>query len=282
MNNVDDGIEIWGGTLNIKYVSIWNIGDDSFDLDQGYRGKAQFGLIVQGYCGTNKQGSGIGDNCFEMDGAEDAAAQPYGAALIHNFTTVGQPFDGDQGTEWRDNMRAQFHNCVFMDVGGTMIKDGGDGGDGGGYGAAGVPTLAELFNTPFNTYPANTAGIDPAALYPNFTSGNWCQFTNCVFSGLAETDTLNDFGVMAEGSGNVIAAADAMPITSIAREEPTLVADKVMARVTSLDPRAANDAVTTGEVVDDGFITTAPYRGAFLDHNWLVGWTAAHAYGMTQ
>jgi hypothetical protein len=282
MNNVDDGIEIWGGTLNIKYVSIWNIGDDSFDLDQGYRGKAQFGLIVQGYCGTNNQGSGIGDNCFEMDGAEDAAAQPYGAALIHNFTTVGQPFDGDQGTEWRDNMRAQFHNCVFMDVGGNMIKDGGDGGDGGGYGAAGVPTLAELFATPFNTYPANTAGVDPGALYPNFTSGNWCQFTNCVFSGLAETDTLNDFGVMAAGSGNVIAAADAMPIAGITREEPTLVGDKVMARVTSLDPRAANDAVSSDEILDDGFITTAPYKGAFLDHNWLVGWTAAHAYGMTQ
>jgi hypothetical protein len=169
-----------------------------------------------------------------------------------------------------------------MDVGGTMIKDGGDGGDGGGYGSAGVPALAELFGTPFDTYPQNTAGVDPAALYPNFESGNWCQFTNCVFSGLAETDSLNDFGVMVEGSGNVIAAADAMPIQSITREQPALVADKVMARVTSLDPRAANDAVSSDEVRDDGFITTAPYKGAFLHHNWLVGWTAAHAYGMTQ
>jgi hypothetical protein len=49
MNNVDDGIEIWGGTVNLKYFSIWNVGDDSFDVDQGWRGKAQFGLIVQGY-----------------------------------------------------------------------------------------------------------------------------------------------------------------------------------------------------------------------------------------
>lgn len=32
--NVDDGIEIWGGTVSLKYVSIWNIGDDSFDIDQ--------------------------------------------------------------------------------------------------------------------------------------------------------------------------------------------------------------------------------------------------------
>ncbi|MEZ5978094.1 MAG: hypothetical protein R3F34_07755 [Planctomycetota bacterium] len=40
MNNVDDSIETWGGTVNYKYVSIWNIGDDSFDVDQGWRGKA--------------------------------------------------------------------------------------------------------------------------------------------------------------------------------------------------------------------------------------------------
>jgi len=280
MNNVDDGIEIWGGTLNIKHVSIWNIGDDSFDLDQGYRGKAQFGLIVQGYCGDNKQGSGIGDNCLEMDGAEDAAAQPYGAASIYNFTVIGQPWDGDQGTEWRDNMRAQFGNCVFMDVGGTMIKDGTDGGDGGGYGSAGVPTLAELFATSVDVLPTNEVGADPNVLYPNFTSGNWCQFTDTVFYALAETDSLETFGVLAEGSGNVV--SEVSPIVEIVRDEPILVGDKVMALVTSLNPRAAGDAViSAGMAPDDGFFTPVAYKGAFGDQNWLVGWTAAYAYGMT-
>jgi hypothetical protein len=280
MNNVDDGIEIWGGTLNIDHVSIWNIGDDSFDLDQGYRGKAQFGIIVQGYCGENSQGSGIGDNCFEMDGAEAASAQPYGAVQIYNFTTVGQPFDGDQGTEWRDNMRAQFGNCIFMDVGGDTIKDGGDGGDGGGYGSAGVPTLVDLFSTPFDTYPTNTAGVDPATLYPNFTSGNWCQFTDCVFQGVNETDSLYAHGVMALANNNVISADS--PVTEITRAEAELVGGKAMALVTFLNPRAANDAVSAeGVAPDDGFFTPAAYKGAFGSENWLVGWTAAYAYGMT-
>jgi hypothetical protein len=216
-----------------------------------------------------------------MDGAEDAAAQPYGSALIYNFTAIGQPYDGDQGTEWRDNMRAQFHNCVFMDIGDKMVKDGTDGGDGGGYGSVGVPTLAELFATPCSIYPTNTVGVDPNVLYPNFTSGNWCQFTNCVFSNLHETDSLTTFGVMDASFGNVIAAADGMPIQGITRETPMLVADKVMARVTYLNPRAANDAVSSAEILDDGFITPAPYKGAFLDYNWLEGWTAAYAYGMT-
>ena len=56
MNNVDDGIEIWGGAVNLKYFSVWNVGDDSFDVDQGWRGKAQFGLIVQGYSLDASQG----------------------------------------------------------------------------------------------------------------------------------------------------------------------------------------------------------------------------------
>ena len=280
MNNVDDGIEIWGGTLNIKHVSIWNIGDDSFDLDQGYRGKAQFGLIVQGYCGDSSQGSGIGDNCLEMDGAEDAAAQPFGAPSIYNFTVVGQPYDGDQGTEWRDNMRAQFGNCVFMDVGGSMIKDGGDGGDGGGYGAASVPTLEELFSTPFDSYPTNEAGVDPAVLYPNFTSGNWCQFTDTLFYNLAETDSLDTFGVLAEEYRNVV--AEASPVQEIARADAVQVGGKVMALVTYLNPRAAGDAVSSDSAApDDGFFTPATYKGAFGADNWLVGWTAAYAYGMT-
>jgi hypothetical protein len=216
-----------------------------------------------------------------MDGAEDATAQPYGAALIYNFTTIGQPYDGDQGTEWRDNMRAQFHNCIFMDIGDTMIKDGGTGGDGGGYGSAGVPTLNELFARPYNDYPSNVAGVDPAVLYPNFTSGTWCQFTDSVFYNLHETGSLTTFGAMAESNRNKI--ADASPIQEITRAEPVVVGGKAMALVTFLNPRAENDATTSAYTApDDGFFTPAPYIGAFsADENWLVGWTAAYAYGMT-
>mgnify|MGYP003340081395 CR=1 FL=1 len=56
LNALDDGIENWGGTVNFKYLSIWNAGDDSFDLDQGWRGKAQFVLLVQGLSGPGNQG----------------------------------------------------------------------------------------------------------------------------------------------------------------------------------------------------------------------------------
>ena len=278
-NNVDDGLEIWGGTVNLKYVSIWNIGDDSFDLDQGYRGKAQFGLIVQGWSddGSPTQGSGIGDNIFEMDGAENSVAQPFGAVSLYNFTAIGQPYSGDQGTEWRDNMRAQLRNCVFMDVGDKMIKDGTTGGDGGGYPVG--DELATLFARAYNVYPANSVGVDPTALYPNFTDGTWCEISDSVFYNLAEYTSITNFGQQA--NDNVIDPASS-PIVSITREATNTVGGLIQALVTGLDPRAANDAATSADTApNDGFFTPVAYRGGFSpNYNWMAGWTAAAEYGI--
>lgn len=278
-NNVDDGIEIWGGTVNMKYVSIWNIGDDSFDLDQGYRGKAQFGLIVQGWSddGTPTQGSGVGDNIFEMDGAEFSDAQPYGAVSIYNFTAIGQPLSGDQGTEWRDNMRAQLRNCVFMDVGDLMIKDGGTGGDGGGFPVG--DELATLFARPYNVYPTNAVGVDPTDLYPNFTDGTWCEISDTVFYNLSEYTTITNFGQQAN---NNVVDASASPIVSITRGVTNTIGGKAQALVVGLDPRAVNDAATSVNTApNDGFFTPAAYRGGFSpNYNWMEGWTAASEYGI--
>ncbi|KAK0330880.1 hypothetical protein LTR94_031098, partial [Friedmanniomyces endolithicus] len=36
-NSADDGIEIFGGTSNLKYIAITGADDDGFDIDNGYR-----------------------------------------------------------------------------------------------------------------------------------------------------------------------------------------------------------------------------------------------------
>ncbi|HOV77957.1 MAG TPA: hypothetical protein PLS24_08000, partial [Sedimentisphaerales bacterium] len=209
-------------------------------------------------------------------------AQPFGAASIYNFTVIGQPYDGDHATAWRDNMRAQFGNCIFMDIGEYLIRDEGTAGDGGGYGSAGVPTLLSLFSTPYNSYPTNTVGVDPKVLYPNFTSGNWCQFTDCVFFRNFETATLNTFGVMAPAYRNKIEDNIAkMPIQNLVRSAPVQVGGKVMAQVTKLNPLPAYEALTAGGTApDDGFFSPVAYKGAFGGYNWLKGWSAADAYGL--
>lgn len=154
MNNIDDGIETWGGCADYEYVTIWNIGDDSFDVDEGWRGSLDKALIVQGYCVTPtvsmiygyegaSQGSGTGDNAFEHDGAEDSDAQPVTTAKISNVTIIGQPAPSgvngsDAGSAWRDNARVQYDNCLWIDIDALVQCDNADEDGANGYN--GYPT----------------------------------------------------------------------------------------------------------------------------------------------
>ena len=291
MNNVDDGIEIWGGTVNLKYVSIWNVGDDSFDVDQGWRGKAQFGLIVQGYSVDADQGSGVGDNCFETDGAEDSDAQPVTTATIYNFTAIGQPLAGDGGTTWRDNARVQYRNCIFMDLGDQLVRFDDDDGDGAqGYGFNNTLSWPETWTTPYtSTSAVNIGDGDSAELYQAQASGNLAEITDSVFFRLLAGNALTEAtarGVLDASNNNVNNAAslneNEAPIQAIVRPgAPVMKGGLNLLPVTSLNPCAANEAlmsVATAPV--DGFFTPAPFRGGFSkDNNWLKGWSAADAYG---
>ncbi|MBN1515012.1 hypothetical protein JXA32_00430, partial [Candidatus Sumerlaeota bacterium] len=286
MNNVDDGIETWGGTVNYKYVSIWNVGDDSFDFDQGWRGKAQFGLIVQGYSLDASQGSGVGDNCFEGDGAEDSDAQPVTTTAIYNFTVVGQPVDGDGGTAWRDNLRAQYRNCIFMELGEQLVRPDNLDGDGSqGYGYNGTLSWEDTWNTAYSvTSTVNIGSGNPAALYQAQTSGMLAEISDCVFYNNLASNAYTEAdarGVRDAANNNV--TADAMPIKYLKRGGAVVKGGKVMVPVSVINPLPANDALNSVNTApDDGFFTPAQYRGGFSSQegeNWVDIWTAADAFG---
>ena len=287
MNNVDDGIEVWGGTVNLKYLSIWNIGDDSLDIDQGWRGKAQFGLIVQGYSIDNGQGGGFGDNCLETDGAEDSDWQPVTTAVIENFTVIGNPSDGDRLTAWRDNARVQYHRCIFMDGGEELVGfDNVDGDGGNGYGWHGTLDWPTTWATPYTQASTVNAPANPLAFYRSQTSGKLAEMRDCVFFNNTKSNayTMADtLGVRDASNDNVTATL--APITSVTRAPEVLLpnTNKRIRTVTFLDPRPANDALTSVSwAPDDGFFDSARYRGAFGPGNtWLSGWTASDAFGFT-
>jgi hypothetical protein len=46
-SNADDGVEIFGGTVNLRHMAVWGCGDDAFDIDMGWSGFGQFWLGVQ-------------------------------------------------------------------------------------------------------------------------------------------------------------------------------------------------------------------------------------------
>jgi len=290
MNNVDDGIEIWGGTVGIRGASVWNIGDDSIDVDQGWRGKMQNVLVVQGYSVDASQGSGVGDNGFEMDGAEDSDAQPVTTATIYNATFIGQPAPGagDGATAWRDNARVQFRNSIFMDCGEKVVRFDNEDGDGSqGYGFNGTLSWSDTWTTPWNVTSTVNAPSDPGMFYTAQTSGRLIEMTGSVFfrnldsAAYTEADAR---GVFDPANDNVLIPgfdpAD-QPIASIDRAKPVVVGGKTMLQVIGLDPRAVGPAASADMLPpDDGFFMPANYRGAFApDSNWLCGWSAAYNYG---
>ena len=291
MNNVDDGIEIWGGTVDLKYFSIWNIGDDSFDVDQGWRGKAQFGLIVSGYCIPGAaSGSGFPDSAVEMDGAEKSDAQPVTTTAFYNMTLIGQPLSGKAATKFRDNARAQFNNSIFMDTGKEVVKNDNTDGEatGGqtGYGYNGTLTFADTWTTAYNVYSTVNPFASPASAYTAQSSGKLIQYTDSVFFNNTNAAAYTEAaarGVFAAANNNVLAAATASPIASITRGASVVSGAVTVQPVTFLDPLARNAAVSSvGAAPSGGFFTVANYRGAFNDtENWLCGWTAASQYGYT-
>jgi hypothetical protein len=277
MNNVDDGIEIWGGCVSPKYFSIWNIGDDSFDLDQGWRGKAQFGLIVQGWSLDAPSGSGVCDNGIEADGAEFSNHQPRTATTMYNMTVIMQTKGGDKTVSYRDNAYLQFRNSIFMDGRQEVVffENVADNCT-GGYTA---PAWLDTWNTPYNFFEAGFPGI-----YKAQSSGTLNEMTNCVYFnnvGAAAYTMANTVGVFAAANKNVIATT--RPIRAIMRGPDTVKGGRVLNQVLKLDPRATADALALPNdriAPVDGFFSQADYIGAFgPTENWLRCWSAADAFG---
>ncbi len=89
ISNADDGIEMFGGTARLKYVSVAFCGDDAIDFDLGYRGYLQFVLAIQE--------PGDGDKLIEGDGGTDPiTGSPFSMPLIYNGTFIGR---GEEHTE---------------------------------------------------------------------------------------------------------------------------------------------------------------------------------------
>ena len=105
--NQDDGVEMFGGTVNLKYVIVTGARDDSFDWTDGWTGKAQF-LVVQQY-------GDDADNGFEVDNSsKDNEATPRSAATIYNATLVGDPAgpESDNGLLIREGAAGTFANFI--------------------------------------------------------------------------------------------------------------------------------------------------------------------------
>lgn len=80
--NLDDGIEFWGGTVDVKHLVVTSPGDDGIDWDLGWQGRIQYAVV--------QQASDAGNHGFETDNNEEShTASPVSSPTISNVTVVG-------------------------------------------------------------------------------------------------------------------------------------------------------------------------------------------------
>ena len=77
IDNVDDGIEFFGGTVNATNLLVWGQGDDAIDVDQGYAGTISNAMIVL---------TQASDHALEIDGPEGFNV---GSFIIDGVTIIG-------------------------------------------------------------------------------------------------------------------------------------------------------------------------------------------------
>lgn len=108
----DDGIEWFGGTVDVRYAIVTGSDDDSFDFSTGWRGHGQFWIA--------QQDDDEGDRAWEVDGNEDDfEARPLTDPTVYNFTLVGKGPQGAAGAspagiQLRRGVAGRYHNGIVL------------------------------------------------------------------------------------------------------------------------------------------------------------------------
>ncbi|HEX5677091.1 MAG TPA: hypothetical protein VFX91_03880, partial [Alcanivorax sp.] len=114
--SLDDGVEMFGGTADLRHVLITGAGDDSLDWDWGWRGRVQF-LIAQ-------QHPNSGDNAFEADNnGSQHNAQPMSEPVMYNITLVSPRSHTrhHRAMTLREGTGGHFHNLFIHGFSGEAV-----------------------------------------------------------------------------------------------------------------------------------------------------------------
>lgn len=233
----DDGIELFGGTVDLKHVVITLPNDDGLDWDFGWRGRAQF-VVVQ-------QEAANGNNGYEADNnADNNTATPMSKPTIYNATLVGSDADPSATA---DTQRG-------------MVLRRGTGG--------------LLYNHVVIGFSKTAIDVRDDATVANTASGDLMVKNSLFFSnGANDIDfPQSDIG---PGSFDEDVFFKAQTMTNQFGTDPQLGAPFNLTAPDWL-PAAGSVALSSGATPpSDGFFdTSATFIGAFGAVNWAAGWTA--------
>ena len=112
----DDGIEMFGGNFDAKYLIVTGAEDDSIDCDEGYQGRLQHVFIHQDPV--------IGDNVFEWSNqGTDYTATPHTRPVVANLTAIGSGGGGDKskGVTLKEGTEAEIYSSIFTGITNQLV-----------------------------------------------------------------------------------------------------------------------------------------------------------------
>ncbi len=257
--NDDDGIECFGGTVNMDHITVMYCADDYLDVDQGYTGTVQFFFGVQGPAAQFNNDAG--NNGMELDGDDgNDEKEPLSAPQIYNATIIGNGLvddaDDNNAMNCREGLRGTIQNCIFANF---------DRG-------------IELGEEAGRTINAST----------NFTPGDTLFIASNCFVGVSTNITVNQaapsdpnvsltFGLLENQSVPSIPGFDFTfnidPVTNAVSDayNPVPNAGEALASTSPADFRTPGSAV----------LVPANYKGAFKPGAapWTEGWTLGALIG---
>ncbi len=109
-NNADDGVEFYGGAVNVSHAVLTGNQDESIDWDEGYVGNIQFALVIQ------NQGS---DHAIEADTLGNPGF--LSAPTVVNATFLGAGDGFAELHRLKDTTGGFIHNSVLTSVSGMPL-----------------------------------------------------------------------------------------------------------------------------------------------------------------
>jgi len=273
----DDGIEIFGGTANLRNVMISYVSDDGFDLDQGWTGNAQNIFVLASNIANTpdnvKTGSvaewdgedGVSNSSVDASGAITLTGQPFTAPTMYNFTFFCEGVDSTAVTI-DTNFGGNLFNSIFfaLPANGFSLADTGTGNP-------------------------QAAGFGFDSLFDRLNAGTFNVSSN-TFIGGAGVSVAADLGANATSDGVIANTVGACQDNTFATGNPLFYGAAAGGIFNSqtvangVNPAPLTGATSNLVAVVGPFFEEAPYRGAFSQGSastlWTTGWTAMNIRGI--
>jgi hypothetical protein len=263
----DDGIEFFGGAVNVTNFVALYVRDDSIDFSDGYIGTIQNALVIHSQSNANRciEGDNIGEGRSTQGEALDTA--PLTNPTIRNMTCITSNIDQALGSTHGDSEGPLLRQGARMQLIDSIVY--------GGYGTV-VNGLSS--NECFEIESPVSLAFATAGDTTNNTTIIGCQ--EAVKGTLANGDALTEWAVGANPSTN--GANYSFNASNTVITDPTNVAVSLLAPNSFYTATALTDASGTAIAHPDA--ANGGHFGAVLAaDDWTTSWTfGLHATNRAQ